>query len=150
VRAGWGSNEPWLGAPVEWYEISGARVIVEAGFRDFRVTPSQSSHFFQHLTAFQVGYSPSIPISAKVPWIGNGCRRNLSWRARLRTSSALQRSIARADEWAIQSADDFQAQFEGRWRCRGVMTFRTFSYCMPQNSTSDSAQVTGPVPPVNL
>ncbi|HKI13185.1 MAG TPA: PEP/pyruvate-binding domain-containing protein [Candidatus Acidoferrum sp.] len=52
----WGSNEPWLGIPVEWDEISGARVIVEAGFWDFRVTPSQGSHFFQNLTAFQVGY----------------------------------------------------------------------------------------------
>jgi hypothetical protein len=96
---------------VEW--DSGARVIVEAGFRDFRVTPSQSSHFFQNLTAFQVGYSPSIPISAKVPWILNGCRRNLAWTARLRTSSALQRSIARVDEWAIQSADDFSSPIRG-------------------------------------
>jgi hypothetical protein len=52
----WGSNDPWLGIPVEWDEISGARVIVEAGFRDYRVTPSQGSHFFQNLTAFQVGY----------------------------------------------------------------------------------------------
>ncbi len=52
----WGSNDPWLGIPVEWDEISGARLIVEAGFRDFRVTPSQGSHFFQNLTAFQVGY----------------------------------------------------------------------------------------------
>ncbi|MGD0792611.1 MAG: PEP/pyruvate-binding domain-containing protein [Terriglobales bacterium] len=52
----WGSTEPWLGIPVEWDEISGARVIVEAGFHDFRVTPSQGSHFFQNLTAFQVGY----------------------------------------------------------------------------------------------
>jgi len=52
----WGSNDPWLGIPVEWDEISGARVIVEAGFCDFRVTPSQGSHFFQNLTAFQVGY----------------------------------------------------------------------------------------------
>jgi hypothetical protein len=52
----WGSTEPWLGIPVEWDEISGARVIVEAGFRDLRVTPSQGSHFFQNLTAFQIGY----------------------------------------------------------------------------------------------
>ena len=52
----WGSTEPWLGIPVEWDEISAARVIVEAGFRDFRVTPSQGTHFFQNLTAFQVGY----------------------------------------------------------------------------------------------
>jgi len=57
----WGSNEPWLGIPVEWDEISGARVIVEAGFRDFRVTPSQGSHFFQNLTAFQVGYFTANP-----------------------------------------------------------------------------------------
>jgi len=41
---------------VEWDEISGTRVIVEAGFRDFRVMPSQGSHFFQNLTAFQIGY----------------------------------------------------------------------------------------------
>jgi len=52
----WGSNDPWLGIPVDWDEISGARAIVEAGFRDFRVTPSQGSHFFQNLTAFQIGY----------------------------------------------------------------------------------------------
>jgi hypothetical protein len=52
----WGSNDPWLGIPVVWDEISGARVIVEAGFRDCRVTPSQGSHFFQNLTAFQIGY----------------------------------------------------------------------------------------------
>jgi CheY-like chemotaxis protein len=52
----WGSTDPWLGIPVTWDEISGARVIVETGFRDFRVTPSQGSHFFQNLTSFQVGY----------------------------------------------------------------------------------------------
>jgi CheY-like chemotaxis protein len=52
----WGSTDPWLGIPVEWDEISRARVIVEAGFRDFRVTPSQGSHFFQNLSAFRVGY----------------------------------------------------------------------------------------------
>jgi len=52
----WGSRDPWLGIPVTWDEISGARVIVEAGFRDFAVIPSQGSHFFQNLTSFQVGY----------------------------------------------------------------------------------------------
>ena len=39
-----------------WDQISGARVIVEAGFRDFKVTPSQGTHFFQNLTSFNVGY----------------------------------------------------------------------------------------------
>ena len=52
----WGSNDPWLGIPVEWDDISGAAVILEAGFRDFQVTPSQGSHFFQNLSAFQIGY----------------------------------------------------------------------------------------------
>ena len=52
----WGSTDPWLGIPVTWDQISGARVIVESGFRDFRVAPSQGSHFFQNLTSFQIGY----------------------------------------------------------------------------------------------
>lgn len=52
----WGSDDPWLGIPVAWEEISGARVLIEAGFRDFRVTPSQGSHFFQNLMASQAGY----------------------------------------------------------------------------------------------
>jgi CheY-like chemotaxis protein len=52
----WGSNDPWLGIPIEWDEIAGARVIVEAGLRDLTVTPSQGSHFFQNLMAFQIGY----------------------------------------------------------------------------------------------
>ena len=52
----WGSADPNLGIPVSWNQISGARVIVEAGFRDFKVTPSQGSHFFQNLTSCNVGY----------------------------------------------------------------------------------------------
>ena len=52
----WGSKDHWLGIPVTWDQISGARVIVESGFKDLRVTPSQGSHFFQNLTSFQVGY----------------------------------------------------------------------------------------------
>lgn len=52
----WGSADPWLGIPVTWPQIDGARVIVETGFRDIRVMPSQGSHFFQNLSSFQVGY----------------------------------------------------------------------------------------------
>ena len=52
----WGSTDPWLGIPVTWDMISYARTIVEANFRDFDVTPSQGSHFFQNITAFKVGY----------------------------------------------------------------------------------------------
>jgi CheY-like chemotaxis protein len=84
----WGSNESWLGIPVTWDQISGARVIVEAGFRDFRVTPSQGSHFFQNLTAFQIGYFTVNPDAGEgfVDWEwlmaqpgseANGCVRLL-------------------------------------------------------------------------
>jgi CheY-like chemotaxis protein len=52
----WGSRDPWLGIPVTWDQVSGARVIVEAGLRDVSVTPSQGTHFFQNLTSFHVGY----------------------------------------------------------------------------------------------
>lgn len=52
----WGSSEPLFGIPVTWDQIAAARVIVEAGFRDFRVVPSQGSHFFQNLVASDVGY----------------------------------------------------------------------------------------------
>ncbi len=51
-----GSLDPWLGIPVKWDQISGAKAIVETGFKDLAVTPSQGSHFFQNLTAFMVGY----------------------------------------------------------------------------------------------
>lgn len=52
----WGSSDPWLGIPVTWDQISGARVMVETGFKDFRVTPSQGTHFFQNLISFRIGY----------------------------------------------------------------------------------------------
>ena len=52
----WGSLDPFLGIPVSWGQIAGARAIVEAGFRDVRVKPSQGTHFFQNLTASSVGY----------------------------------------------------------------------------------------------
>jgi CheY-like chemotaxis protein len=52
----WGSLDPWLGIPVTWDQIAGACVIVESGFKDFNVTPSQGSHFFQNITSFRVGY----------------------------------------------------------------------------------------------
>jgi len=52
----WGSRDPWLGIPVTWDQVSAAQVIVEAGLRDLQVTPSQGTHFFQHLTSFNVGY----------------------------------------------------------------------------------------------
>ena len=52
----WGSSDPWLGIPVKWPHISMARVIVECGLTNYRIDPSQGTHFFQNLTSFGVGY----------------------------------------------------------------------------------------------
>ena len=52
----WGSRDPNLGIPVKWAHISQARVIVESGLENFRIDPSQGTHFFQNLTSFRVGY----------------------------------------------------------------------------------------------
>ena len=52
----WGSSDPWLGIPVKWPHISQARVIVESGLENYRIEPSQGTHFFQNLTSFGVGY----------------------------------------------------------------------------------------------
>ncbi|MCF8298886.1 MAG: hypothetical protein K9J13_15160 [Saprospiraceae bacterium] len=52
----WGSSDPWLGVPVKWPQISAARLIVESGLKNYRIDPSQGTHFFQNLTSFQVGY----------------------------------------------------------------------------------------------
>ncbi len=57
----WGSSDPFLGIPVTWEQIDGARVIVEAGFRDFKVQPSQGTHFFQNLVANNIGYFTANP-----------------------------------------------------------------------------------------
>ena len=52
----WGSSDPWLGIPVVWSQISSAKIIVESGLNNFRINPSQGTHFFQNLTSFKVGY----------------------------------------------------------------------------------------------
>jgi len=52
----WGSTDFWLGIPTKWVQISQARVIVESGLDNYRIDPSQGTHFFQNLTSFRVGY----------------------------------------------------------------------------------------------
>ncbi len=52
----WGSSDPALGIPVKWAQISGARLIVESSLGNYRVEPSQGTHFFQNLTSMGVGY----------------------------------------------------------------------------------------------
>ncbi len=59
----WGSSDPFLGIPVKWGDISEASVIVECGLENFRVDPSQGTHFFQNLISFGVGYLTINPFS---------------------------------------------------------------------------------------
>ncbi len=63
----WGSSDPWLGIPVKWPQISAARLIVESGLENYRIDPSQGTHFFQNLTSFRVGYFTVNP------FINDGC-----------------------------------------------------------------------------
>ncbi len=57
----WGSSDPWLGIAVRWSQISAARIIVESGLENYRIDPSQGTHFFQNLTSFRVGYMTINP-----------------------------------------------------------------------------------------
>ncbi len=52
----WGSSDTWLGIPVKWPHISNAKLLVESGLENYRIEPSQGTHFFQNLTSFGVGY----------------------------------------------------------------------------------------------
>ena len=52
----WGSSDPSLGIPVKWPQIANARLIVESAIGNYRIEPSQGTHFFQNLTSFGVGY----------------------------------------------------------------------------------------------
>ncbi len=66
----WGSLDSWLGIPVTWEQISGARAIIEASFKDMAFEPSQGSHFFQNITSFMIGYftNNSIQRNGFVDW----------------------------------------------------------------------------------
>ena len=61
----WGSSDPWLGIPVKWPHISNAKIIVECGLENYRVDPSQGTHFFQNLTSFGVGYFTINPFKGE-------------------------------------------------------------------------------------
>ncbi len=59
----WGSSDTALGIPVKWPHISSARLIVESSLKNYRIEPSQGTHFFQNLTSFGVGYFTIDPSS---------------------------------------------------------------------------------------
>ena len=63
----WGSADPWLGVPVNWGDVSGARMLVEAASRGRQIEMSQGSHFFHNLAAFAVPYA-SVPLEGTIDW----------------------------------------------------------------------------------
>jgi len=67
----WGSSDPWLGVPVTWGQVAGARVIVEATLPHVRIEPSQGSHFFHNVSSLGVVYF-SVDDTAPTPmdWEG--------------------------------------------------------------------------------
>lgn len=52
----WGSSDASAGIPVTFGQISGARVIVEATWKDLPFMLSQGTHFFHNITGFRVLY----------------------------------------------------------------------------------------------
>jgi len=129
----WGSADPFLGIPVAWNQIAGCKAIVEAGFRDFKVTPSQGSHFFQNLTSSNVGYFTVNPeagegfvdwdwLAAQPALAEAGCVRHLRFDAPVivrmngRTNTGLiAKPGAQLASTAFRSALDENVG-EPRWR----------------------------------
>ncbi len=64
----WGTSDRWLGVPVRWADISGVGAIVEAAYGDFRVEPSQGSHFFHNITTQGIGYVNVSGRDERVDW----------------------------------------------------------------------------------
>jgi hypothetical protein len=60
----WGTADTWLGIPVEWAQISAARVVVETAIASLRPEMSQGSHFFHNLIGAHTLYL-SVPFSAQ-------------------------------------------------------------------------------------
>ena len=70
----WGSSDSWLGVPVKWPDISAARIIVEVALKNYRVDPSQGTHFFQNMTSFGVGY---FTVDTNLPGEGGMMRKEM-------------------------------------------------------------------------
>jgi hypothetical protein len=70
----WGSSDPWLGIPVEWGQIAGARVIVESTLPGMDVEPSQGAHFFHNIISFEVFY-----LCVRYEEDAPGTRRSIDW-----------------------------------------------------------------------
>jgi hypothetical protein len=102
----WGSSDPWLGVPVRWDQIAGARAIVEATLPQLSPDPSQGSHFFHNLSSFSVLYF-TVP---------HGRGRGIDW-----AWLEAQEAVARTDHVRhVRVARPLVVEVDGRTR-RGVV-----------------------------
>jgi len=103
----WGSSDPWLGIPVRWDQIAGARAIVEAALPQMNPEPSQGSHFFHNLSSFSVLYFT-------VPHGGAGRGIDWGWLEE-------QQTVARTDHVRhVRTGAPLRVKADGRRR-RGVV-----------------------------
>ncbi len=101
----WGSSDPWLGIPVRWDQIAGARAIVEAALPQMSPEPSQGSHFFHNLSSFGVLY---LTVPANAP-------RGVDW-----SYLAGQATVARTEHVRhLRLAPPLEVAVDGRTQ-RGV------------------------------
>lgn len=61
----WGTRDPWIGIPVNWPQISNAKVIVETSLEGYPLDASSGSHFFHNVTSMNVGYFSVQPEFSK-------------------------------------------------------------------------------------
>lgn len=78
----WGTLDPWLGIPVTWTQISGAKAIIESDTMDIIVEPSQGSHFFHNLTSFSVSY-------LTIKSLNRSCFIDWNWLESIKPSTSL-------------------------------------------------------------
>lgn len=103
----WGSSDPWLGIPVNWGQISGARAIVETVQPGRPVDISQGSHFFHNLIGFQVFYF-SVPEAAETP---------IRWNRLAQLPAESETEFVRH----VRTSEPMRIKVDGKTR-RGVIT----------------------------
>jgi len=61
----WGTRDRWIGIPVNWSQISHARVIIETSLEGYPLDASSGSHFFHNVVSMNVGYFSVQPELSK-------------------------------------------------------------------------------------
>jgi hypothetical protein len=96
----WGSADPWLGVPVAWGDVAGAKVLVEASRPERGIEMSQGSHFFHNISSFGVSYF-------SLPPEGPGM---LDWEWLESRSAVAEKSFVRH----VRSAGPLRVEVDGR------------------------------------